>query len=308
MNRASWLLGQTTQADLVLEIGPSYSPIAPKAAGWRTYVVDHASQEELRGKYRPMGVDVDAIEVVDSVWSGGALHEALPARAANIFGRLIASHVIEHIPNLVAFFTSASRLLLPDGIMALAVPDSRYCFDFFKPLTTTGDVLEASRIGRTRHSRGTVWNQVAYSVVHRGAGSWGDDQVPDLTFTSSLDMAAQEYARYADADDAPYEDCHAWQFTPSRFQLVVLELGQLGLIEWRVLEMMPSGAEFLCTLRRGVESLSYETLQRRRMNLLYRGLVEARAQIDRALGEGRAGAGEADWGALDMLRGARVTP
>ncbi len=306
MNRSAWLLQGLAPVSRILEIGASYSPIAPKAAGWHTHVVDHAPQSELREKYAAIGVDPAAIEPVDSVWRGGALHEAVPAELAGRFDVIIASHVIEHIPDLIGFLASAGRLLAPSGTIALAVPDQRYCFDFFKPLTTTGDVLEAHAAGRARHARRTAWNQLAYSVYMGGKGAWGQEPVHDLRFTDPFGGAAQAMAAFRDDEHAAYTDCHAWQFTPSRFRLVILELAQLALVDFRIDALEATwGAEFLCRLRRGAERIADEAaLQASRMALLYQGLAEAREQIDYALGDGsRLGdAARADWGALPMVR------
>jgi SAM-dependent methyltransferase len=302
VNRTSWLLGTSVPSEAILEIGPSYSPIAPKSAGWRTHVVDHASQAELRTKYGPMEVDLAAIEPVDSIWTGGPLHEALPPEAAGSFDRLIASHVIEHIPDLIAFFASAEVLLTPTGVLALAVPDQRHCFDFFKPLTATGDILEAHRLRRSRHGRRTLWNQAAYSVRWHEAVAWGDIPVPDLSFADPFEAAAKAYDNYSKTPEAPYIDCHAWQFTPARFHLVMLELGQLGVLDWHIVDLESSGAEFLCTLRRGVVRLGAATLQKQRMQWLYRGLAETRIQIAQALGDPGVAGPSPRWGAVSMLR------
>jgi SAM-dependent methyltransferase len=302
MNRADWLLGRTNRNDPILEIGPSYRPIAPKSRGWRTHVVDHAPQGELRAKYLTMGVDVTAIEPVDSVWSGGKLHEAVPSDLAGSFVRIIASHVIEHLPDLIGFFDSAARLIAPGGTMALAVPDRRHCFDFFKPVTLTGDVIEAHTHGRTRHSRLTVWNQAAYSVEPADDAEWDRDVTRDLAFTSSLAAAARDYAAYSETPDQEYADFHAWHFTPAHFQLVMLELGQIGLVDWHVLEMESFVGEFLCTLRPGVVRLAEAPLKQLRLRWLYRGLADIGTQVEEALGERGASRSGSDWGAAWMLR------
>jgi hypothetical protein len=51
MNRLDKLLFAIHRKSRILEIGPSYNPAAPKAAGWQTRVLDHASQAELQAKY-----------------------------------------------------------------------------------------------------------------------------------------------------------------------------------------------------------------------------------------------------------------
>ncbi len=107
MDRNTLLLGDATRDSRIIEIGPSHAPIAAKRAGWNSFVVDHADQAELRAKYTGYPVDLDAIEVVDAVWRGGRLDHAVPASHHGRFDRLIASHVIEHIPDFVTFMVAA---------------------------------------------------------------------------------------------------------------------------------------------------------------------------------------------------------
>lgn len=143
MDRLTRLRSTFNRSSHILGIGPSHNPTAPKADGWNTHVVDHASREELRAKYAAANVNLDAIEEVDTIWLEGSLADAVPASLHGSFDVLIASHVIEHIPDLAGFLVAAQRLLCRDGVVVLAVPDRRFCFDYFKPPTMTGDVLEA---------------------------------------------------------------------------------------------------------------------------------------------------------------------
>ena len=292
MDRNALLLGDATKASRIIEIGPSHAPIAPKSAGWHTTIVDHASQADLRAKYASFGVDLDAIEPVDFVWAGGRLDTAVPPPHHASFDRLIASHVIEHIPDFVTFFTAAQTLLTSAGALVLAVPDKRYCFDALKPLSTTGDILAAHNPhGAGRHTRRTLFNQVAYSVAMDGASAWGQHPVHTPRFMNSLPDAIAFHAAASEAPDSPYVDAHAWQFTPSAFQLAILELAEAGLIDWRVTDCSPAqGSEFIVTLHRG-RTLWPDPAQReaRRMELLLATLVEAREQIDFAVRGGLIG-------------------
>src|SRR5690242_19463657 len=77
-----------------------YSPLAPKAEGWRSYVVDHTDRDGLVEKYRGAeSVDPTKIESVDFVWTQGALSDAVPVEHHGSFDVFIASHVVEHIPD-----------------------------------------------------------------------------------------------------------------------------------------------------------------------------------------------------------------
>jgi hypothetical protein len=287
MDRAASLRGASGRSTKILEIGAGYSPIAPKSEGWNTHVTDHCDAGELRAKYASLGLNVDAIEPVDTIWRDGALHNAVPAPLHGKFQRVIASHVIEHIPDIAGFLFSLERLVHADGIVALAIPDRRFCFDYFKPHSTTGDVLEAHAAKRTRHSRRTAWNHVAYAVNMDGTGAWGQHPVHRPTFMGSFGAAVAAQREFRDDVDAPYVDNHAWHFTPSGFALTILELGQLGITDWRIDTLHGNeGCEFLVFLRRGADRIAGSALQDRRMTLLREQLTELHEQLGFALAGG----------------------
>jgi SAM-dependent methyltransferase len=138
-----------------LEIGPSHHPIAPKSRGFNVHILDHASAEELRAKYKGHGVNLDNVENVDFVWSGQSLPDLIGRTAC--YDWIIASHVIEHVPDLGSFLQQCEALLKTDGVLSLVIPDKRYCFDYFSPPSTTGSVLDAWAEKRIRPSAGLMW-------------------------------------------------------------------------------------------------------------------------------------------------------
>ena len=70
---------------------------------------------------------------------------------------IIASHVIEHVPNFISYLQQCEAMLKPDGILSFIIPDKRYCFDYFSSSSSTGDVLEDLY-------------RLSYFKVWRGAG------------------------------------------------------------------------------------------------------------------------------------------
>jgi SAM-dependent methyltransferase len=271
---------------MIAEVGASFSPIAPKNEGWNSKTIDVGSRSELIDIYRGQpGVDVDRIEEVDFVWSDGPLSGAVPSELHGTFDAFIASHVIEHSPDLLAFFDSAATLLAPDGIILLAVPDKRFCFDYFRPLTTTGDILASHRLSRTRHTKQTIFNHNAYVVSANGICAWGQHSVENLAFFHSLEAAYSSFLTYGEDNASPYIDMHAWQFTPASFELLFLELARLKVTDWRVDWIgRASGCEFHAWLRRGGEeaaaALTEIEINERRLTLLKRTLSEIKEQID----------------------------
>jgi SAM-dependent methyltransferase len=283
LDRAQKLRQPIDRSSKILEIGPSFNPITPKLEGWQSFVVDHATKEDLIEKYKlDSSVNTTNIEEVDFVWQRGYLHESLPKSQLGTFDVCIASHVIEHIPDLVGFFISLERILRPEGVVSLAVPDKRFCFDYFKPITTTGELLSAHETERVRHSKKTAFDFRAYSVRNGGQHAWGRHPVAELTFLTSLADAKRAFDGQDESDEAtPYVDFHAWHFTPASFKLIVLELAVLGIIDFHIAECFaPEGCEFFAVLRTGRPHFaSEEALQAQRLALLKGTLMDAREQI-----------------------------
>jgi len=263
----------------LIEIGPSHNPVIPKADGWQTTIIDHADQAGLIEKYSALGVLTDAIEPVDYVWQEGTLADLIPVEKHGQYDGLIASHVGEHFPDLVGFLKNASSLMNADGKLALALPDKRVCFDFFQPITMTGDVVAAHLEGRTRHERKTFFNQTAYFVwrgehvgwAHEGGGA-------PFHIRNSLRDAQRAYDNASVDPKSPYRDTHAWTFTPKSFELLILELNVLGYIDWKIHSIEPTpGVEFHVWLDKG--SVSEINLNEQRQAILLAMVLETKDAI-----------------------------
>jgi SAM-dependent methyltransferase len=282
--RSEILLAPVPRDARIIEIGPSYNPIAPKSEGWNSLSIDHLTREGLVEKYTGHpGVDISRIESVDFVWTGSMLSDAVPLSQHGSFDAFIASHVIEHTPDLIAFLDSAAMLLRPDGVVVLAIPDKRYCFDYFQPLTTTGQLLEAHTNRRSRHTARLIFDHIAYAVADGDNIAWGQRPSQGIRFVHGLEQANHLFM--TSGSNSYYTDVHAWRFVPPSFELLLLELARLGETDWRVERVTPpEGCEFFAWLRRGggayAAALLPEEINAQRMTLLKRTLIETRAQIE----------------------------
>lgn len=230
-----------------LEIGPSHNPLAPKSAGFNVDVLDHASADELREKYASHHVDIGRIEDVDYIWNGEPLHELIGREG--FYDWIIASHVIEHVPDLVGFLAQCERLLKADGVLALVVPDKRYCFDAFQSLTSTGDILDAHSQQRTRPSAGKVFDHYANAawLSPGGAIAWDPAERTELALVHDFEQAKSQWA--AAENSTTYVDIHNWRFTPTSFLLILDDLRRCGLIRLGAMSMPTrSGCEFYSVL------------------------------------------------------------
>jgi len=286
LSRTDKLLWQLDKSMKILEIGPSYNPVAPKADGWNCFTIDHDTQENLRAKYTGHSVDIDRIEPVDFIWRDGPLDGVIPAEHMGTFDACIASHVIEHFPNPIQVLRSLQRILKKDGQLSLAVPDKRFCFDYFKPLTMTGDLLSADFRHATRHSHRTAFDHVAYSAkAGDGMIAWGQDGVTQLTLMHTLAEAKSHFDEHSESPEDPYVDHHGWHYTPSSFRLAILELDALDVLDWREDAFFPTaGCEFIITLKRGKPAFaSGDALEQQRLALLLGIVRDVQEQCERLL-------------------------
>jgi hypothetical protein len=116
MDRKQILMGGVSAGSRVIEIGPSFSPLAPKRDGWDVTIVDHADRDGLICKYaNEPGLDTSSIEDVDLVWHGGSISDLAGPEAWGTYDVFVASHVMEHSTDLIRFLQSARKLLKDDG-------------------------------------------------------------------------------------------------------------------------------------------------------------------------------------------------
>jgi predicted SAM-dependent methyltransferase len=231
---------------LGLEIGPSHNPIAPKNKGFNVHILDHASAAEIRDKYQGHGVNLDNIEEVDFVWQGESLQELIGKTSC--YDWIIASHVIEHVPDLISYLQQCEALLKPDGILSLVIPDKRYCFDYFSSSSSTGNVLDAYAEKRVKPSHGQVFDHIANASKRNGNIAWGADDLggaDELVHTFA--EAQAHWVRSVSTTD--YIDVHCWRFTPASFRLLISDLQGLGLIGLKIeAEFDTTGCEFYVAL------------------------------------------------------------
>ncbi len=251
-----------------LEVGPSHNPIAPKRKGFNVHILDHVGTEELKIKYQGHGVNLDNIEDVDFVWSGQSLPDLIGQTAC--YDWIVASHVIEHMPDLISFLQQCEALLKTDGILSLVIPDKRYCFDYFSPFSTTGNVLDAWAEKRVRPSAGQVYDHIANAAKRLGNIAWGQDNnggADELVHT--LDEAKAHWMRASSTSD--YIDVHCWRFTPTSFRLILSDLRSLNLINFHIkTEFDTSGCEFFVSLCRKAENYLHQD----RLSILQKRKIE----------------------------------
>lgn len=245
MNRTEKVLKHIKKNGYGVEIGPSHNPIAPKRDGYKTHIIDHLSREGLQQKYKDHGVNLDSIEEVDFVWANESYTDLTGKQ--KYYDWIIASHVIEHVPDLIGFLKDCDSILKDDGVISLVIPDKRFCFDHYRPLTTVSRVIDNHMAGSTIHSAGIVAEYFLNVVSKAGQIAWTPDFSGEYQMVHSLEDALRGMDSVIKHN--AYLDIHTWCFVPSSFRLMIRDLVELGLISFKEICFYPtSGHEFFVTL------------------------------------------------------------
>lgn len=221
MDRTKLLLSLFDSTGFGLEIGPSYNPLLPKSSGYNVETVDQTNAAALRKKYRD---NASQIEEVDYVSDGQGLLELIGKPGAYDF--IVASHVIEHVTDIVRFIQDCEALLKPEGVLVLAVPDKRFCFDTLRPVSTIGQALQAYAERRTRHTPGMIFDQVLSESTKAKQIVWIEPTLDDIEM---INMPNDANALFQSSQSCEkYTDIHGWQFTPAYFRYFVKTLRSLN--------------------------------------------------------------------------------
>ena len=237
-----------------LEIAPLHNPIMRKSR-WDVSYVDIVPIEQLIEHYdHDPNVPNEQIAPVDFPLTGAdgvirPLSEVAKAKAP--YAWVVASHVIEHVPDLITWLDDIAALLRDGGALVLAIPDTRYTFDAYRPQTTVGQMLQAHHQGDVIPSVRAVYDYLRSASTISAAQAWAgerstleDSRIHDLPIVMK---------RLENAKNGTYIDSHVWTFRPSTFIEQINELGRLGLCEFvveSVLNTRPGQLEFYAVLRR----------------------------------------------------------
>ena len=69
------------------------------------------------------------------------------------FDYVVASHVLEHMQDIIGFFQDISGIMKPGGKLCIIYPDKRYCFDHFRESASFRDAYDVFTRGRTETAR-----------------------------------------------------------------------------------------------------------------------------------------------------------
>jgi SAM-dependent methyltransferase len=250
MQRREVILGDVNPAkQRGLEIGPLGKPIVTRDDGeiWYADYMDAAALKEYYEARAELfkGHDPDLFTDVDFVLGEVPLAEA----AADVapFDYVVASHVVEHVPNLVGWLREMSSVLRPAGTLCLAVPDCRYTFDALRSQADLADVIAAHLDEDSRPSPRAFFDFNA-NFARRDGQDAGAVSAP-LKPGNDLRQVYAWTEAYAQSSE--HVDVHVWPLTASGLASIVDGLAELQLTDFRISSLeptVPGDQEFFCRL------------------------------------------------------------
>jgi hypothetical protein len=241
-----------------LEIGPLMRPIVTKAMG-RVEYIDRASTDELRRWYSNNDqVDPASLVEVDHVWGTQTLFECVGRQ--RVYDYVVASHVIEHVPDLFGWLQEIGSVLADGGIGSFVVPDKRYTFDVLRRTSSPSDLVDAYVRGLRRPDARQIFDHfINFRNVDAEALRSGDAR-PDVMPSQHEARELMEICRRAHGT-GEYIDAHCWVFTPESF-VEALDFGsRLDVLPFEIAAIFPTpdrSHEFFVSLRRLPEASTRE--------------------------------------------------
>ncbi len=229
ISRREKLLGGLDLPNMVgVEIGALANPFVRRVDGEILYV-DHADRDTLVAKYaQDPNVITNNIVHVDAIWGDNTLSDAVKGRKVDY---VVASHVIEHVPDMITWLNEIRSILNEWGSVRLIVPDRRFTFDFLREETRLSDLLASYAVRARIPQPYSVIDHVMNVIVMDCQTAWEGRIDPDglykyHDFTDALNLARDV------VNNKTYHDVHCWVFTPKSFARLMGRLGELGLLDF----------------------------------------------------------------------------
>ena len=236
-----------------VEIAPYFRPLAPKKLGYCVKTVDVFTKEQLQ-QFAAEDPEIpndliSAIEEVDFLGSAGNLRQLLEKDISkSSLDYIVSSHNFEHLPNPIQFFIDSQHFLASTGVLSMAIPDLRCCFDFFQWPTMIDEWISSYLRNKLAPEPSDIFRMKSRETCNFGYLDYPKEQI---ALVGDLASEYREISRRLDykGQNNEYVDAHCSFFTPASFRLLVRELRFLGIIGLDISNISEtSGNEFIVQL------------------------------------------------------------
>lgn len=238
----------------ILEFGPLIRPIAEKKDFKNLFFADIKSTADIKKLYKSneylkstgLTIDTDLIVDIDYV-----INESYEKTFKNVekFDVVVLSHVVEHMPDILFFFSDIKNILKRDGSLVLIYPDARYCFDHFRNGTSFIDALEC-HLDKKINKKAAF--DFTYNVVNENNAYrfWKSKNLSEIIPNNSYKNAINVYKK-AEKNEIP-DDVHFWPFSDYQFIKFLYDMDRANMLDFYVdtfYETQVDTQEFMVVLK-----------------------------------------------------------
>ena len=126
-----------------IEIGACHTPVPVDPARAQVRYVDRLSAREIRERFPELAGE----QLVEADIQCDVATEHLGRFGSDSMDFVIASHVLEHVPDPLGLFADAHRVLLDGGLFYLVLPDKDYTLDKDRAVTPLVHLINDRRYG-----------------------------------------------------------------------------------------------------------------------------------------------------------------
>ena len=247
----------------ILELGPLNRPIVDKNLYPNTFYCDVRSTEDVRKLYsgndylEATGIRVDPETIVPIDYVIQENYEKTFEKVEK-FDYVIASHVLEHMEDLIFALRDISAVLKPGGTFCIVYPDKRYCFDHFRTSASFRDAYRVFRNGTTENSSMVL--DFYYSVIPENNPYlfWRKDGILDHLPKASFEKAVDHYEEALNG--VKMDDVHYWPFSDMDFLKLLYDCIRARLLPFHCTSFWPcmeNGQQFMVALQYDQNVLSH---------------------------------------------------
>lgn len=226
----------------ILEIGPLNRPLLQKSEYANLVYCDIRSTEEIKELYggnkylKTTGIQVDTSTIVDVdyVLVGGYMATFKEEK----FDYIVASHVLEHVEDLITVLQDIFAVLRPGGQFIIYYPDKCYCFDHFREGASFRDAYDVFQNKRPALARMVLDFFNSAIPENNPFVFWSAEGLSNLLPQNETDSAIELYKEAQDGKIM--DDVHYWPFSDGGFIKFLYDATRAGLLRYSCKAFYPT--------------------------------------------------------------------
>ncbi|WP_291122665.1 methyltransferase domain-containing protein [Flavobacterium sp. UBA6046] len=227
----------------ILEIGPLNRPTVTKVDFPNCFYCDIRNTGQVKALYtgneylETTGIHVDVNTIVDIDY---VLKESYKEtfRGLEKFDYIIASHVMEHVEDIIAFLNDIASVLKPKGKFCIVYPDKRYCFDHFREGASFRDAYDVYRRGTSETARMVLDFYNTAIDENDAIVYWSAENITSFLPKNNTAKAIINYEKVINGKKM--DDVHFWPFSAVSFLIFLYDCVRADLLPYTCIEFHPT--------------------------------------------------------------------